>query len=685
MQLEVFQEAAVARGGGARARELPRAGESGALRAWAPPSRGRGGSRGATDVTLIALATARTATEAAAAAVEASLADDFSSSAQDDGPEQLLRSQGAAAAFAITVQLAKSATPLSAVCQCLGRLQAARRSRSRGGSVAPSAARKAWRASAPGRAAAGGRLAQLIRKFSAPLKQACAATYEQADARAPPSPRRVGPALAVAQPVAGDGSCFFRAARQTEEGKGDHLRGGSCGKSLAPDEAAAACWHHETQKLGCLLPNRRLLNLFFTVAEEKASLRVLTWKNLLAETRRLLAGTRPGKNLALGCPDSAPIQQFDYVIVGGGTAAGYACRELAAQGSTVGKVAVAPRRLAEVTAEPVAPYERPALTKAYLHPPTAKVRARLPGFHTCVGGGGERQTPEWYAEKGISFIQGKATSLDLESKAVSVGEEKIQFGKLILATGCRPVRLGAFGVKGDDLANVCYLREEKDAAELVATLEKGKTKAVVVGGGYLGLECAAALLGWGVETTVVFPETHVFARLFGPELGAWLEEQFIARGAKLIKGDTVTEFTGEGALAGAQLKSGASLPCDVAVVGVGGQPNVEFCEGLKMENKGILVDANMQTSHPDVFACGDIATYPSRYGGTTRSENVDHARKSAAQAVKAAMGLKPEPYSYLPYFYTRIFEYTDAPIVFNFFGDLPSPAWLGELGSGKVG
>ncbi|CAJ1460928.1 unnamed protein product [Effrenium voratum] len=371
-------------------------------------------------------------------------------------------------------------------------------------------------------------------------------------------------------------------------------------------------------------------------------------------------------------------RQFDYVIVGGGTAAGYACRELAAQGSTVGKVAV-------VTAEPVAPYERPALTKAYLHPPTAKVRARLPGFHTCVGGGGERQTPEWYAEKGISFIQGKATSLDLESKAVSVGEEKIQFGKLILATGCRPVRLGAFGVKGDDLANVCYLREEKDAAELVATLEKGKTKAVVVGGGYLGLECAAALLGWGVETTVVFPETHVFARLFGPELGAWLEEQFIARGAKLIKGDTVTEFTGEGALAGAQLKSGASLPCDVAVVGVGGQPNVEFCEGLKMENKGILVDANMQTSHPDVFACGDIATYPSRYGGTTRSENVDHARKSAAQAVKAAMGLKPEPYSYLPYFYTRIFEYTDAPIVFNFFGDLPSPAWLGELGSGKVG
>ena len=76
----------------------------------------------------------------------------------------------------------------------------------------------------------------------------------------------------------------------------------------------------------------------------------------------------------------------------------------------------------------------------------------------------------------------------------------------------------------------------------------------------------------------------------------------------------------------------------------------------------------MQTSDPNVFAIGDVCSFPSQYGGLSRCEHVDHARKSAAVAAKAAMGLSPDPYRYLPYFYSRVFEYTDAPIVFNFFG-----------------
>lgn len=377
---------------------------------------------------------------------------------------------------------------------------------------------------------------------------------------------------------------------------------------------------------------------------------------------------------------SAMLRRFEYVIVGGGTAAGYACREFVAQNVGVDKVAV-------VTAEPVAPYERPALTKAYIHPPSAKVRARLPGFHTCVGTGGDRQTPDWYAEKGISFISGKASSIDLEKKLVSVGEEQLQYDKLILATGCRAVKLGSFGVKGDDMENVFYLREEQDAAKLVSSLEKGKTKALVAGGGYLGLECAAALVGWGVETTVVFPETHVMSRLFNPQLAKWMEEQFTSRGVKLISGDVVREFKGsEGKLTGAQLKSDKHISCDIAVVGAGAVPNVDFCPPeLKREQGGLLVDAMMQTSQPDVYAVGDIATFPSRYGGFRRCENVDHARKSAAQAVKAAMGLKPEPYHYLPYLYTRIFEYTDSPIVFNFFGDQSENCQVAGRGEKSIG
>uniref|UniRef100_A0A7S4W9V9 monodehydroascorbate reductase (NADH) n=1 Tax=Alexandrium monilatum TaxID=311494 RepID=A0A7S4W9V9_9DINO len=374
-------------------------------------------------------------------------------------------------------------------------------------------------------------------------------------------------------------------------------------------------------------------------------------------------------------------KSFEYLIVGGGNAAGYACRELAAQGVAAGKVGI-------VTAETVPPYERPALTKAYLHPPTAKVRARLPGFHTCVGGGGDRQTSEWYAEKGISFVQGRATAVDLAAKTVAVGEDTCAYDKLILATGARPLRVSQFGVKGDDLKNVFYIREEPEAAALVQALEAlgGAGKAVIVGGGYIGLECAAALVGWGVETTMVFPEANCMPRLFNAELGKWLEDEYAARGVKILKGDLVTEFLSEGeAVSGVRLKSGQTLPCSVAVVGVGASPNVEFCSGLAMDKGGFAVDPFMKTSDPSVFAIGDVCAFPSAYGGTSRCEHVDHARKSAKQAVMAAMGLSPEPYKYLPYFYSRVFEYSDAPIVFNFFGDESGECHVCARGEKSIG
>jgi len=355
--------------------------------------------------------------------------------------------------------------------------------------------------------------------------------------------------------------------------------------------------------------------------------------------------------------------EFDYLIVGGGNSAGYACKEFVAQ-NVEGKVGM-------IMAEPVAPYERPALTKAYLHPPSAKVRARLPGFHTCVGGGGERQVPDWYDAKGIELIKGKAESVDLEAKSVKVGDAEYKYGKLLLATGCTAIRVSQFGVKGDDLPGVFYVREEAETAQLVKALEgfEGKGKAVIVGGGYIGLECAAALVGWGLEVTMVFPEAHCMPRLFNAELAAWLESQYADRKIKLMKGDTAVEFEGSSdGVTGVKLKSGATLEANVVIVGVGARPVVDYCQGLEMEKGGFKVNGFMQTSNEHVYAIGDIAAFPSQYGDMTRCEHVDHARKSAAQAVQAAMGENPSEYKYLPYFYSRIFEYSEAPIVFNFFG-----------------
>lgn len=282
--------------------------------------------------------------------------------------------------------------------------------------------------------------------------------------------------------------------------------------------------------------------------------------------------------------------------------------------------------------------------------------------------------PEWYEEHGIEFIKGKATSVDLKTKCVLVGDQEVHYDKLILATGCCAVRLRRFGMAGDDFDNVHYLREEADAAKLVRDLEAAQAsggEVVVLGGGYVGLEAAAAIVGWGLKTTVIFPGGHVMPRFFGKELATWLEDQYASRGVTLLRSDRCAEFLGkDGKLQGIRLQSGREVSCSIAVVGVGAAPNVEFCQGLAMKHGGFAVDVHMRTSDPNVFAVGDICAFPSSlHGGEfVRCEHVDHARKSAAHAVKAAMGSTTEPYRFAPFFYSRLFEYSDNPVVFNFYG-----------------
>jgi len=180
---------------------------------------------------------------------------------------------------------------------------------------------------------------------------------------------------------------------------------------------------------------------------------------------------------------------------------------------------------------------------------------------------------------------------------------------------------------------------------------------------------------------------QIFPRLFNAELGQWLEDEYIARGVKFVKGARAAEFVGEGSAKSVTLTSGESLPCDLVVVGVGGTAVVDYCQGLTMESGGFAVDGRLCTSDPSVYALGDVAAFPSMHGGLHRSEHVEHARKSAAHAVRAAMGkyLGQEKYQYLPYFYSRLFEYSEAPIVFNFFGSEAGECKVAELGAKSLG
>ncbi|KAL5188825.1 Monodehydroascorbate reductase, chloroplastic/mitochondrial [Glycine soja] len=269
-------------------------------------------------------------------------------------------------------------------------------------------------------------------------------------------------------------------------------------------------------------------------------------------------------------------------------------------------------RLCIVTKEPYAPYERPALTRAYLFPPDKKP-ARLPGFHTCVGSGGERQTPEWYKENVIEMLyEDPVKDIDIEKHTLTTSSGKLlKYGSLIIATGCTASR---FPEKiGGNLPGVHYIRHVADADALILSLEKAK-KVVVVGGGYIGMEVAAAAVGWKLDATIIFPEDDLLQRLFTPSLARRYEELYQKNGVKVLK----------------------------VIIGIGARPAVSPFErvGQNTDVGGIQVDGQFRTSTPGIFAVGDVAAFPLKiYNRISRVEHVDHARRSAQHCVKALLSM----------------------------------------------
>lgn len=357
----------------------------------------------------------------------------------------------------------------------------------------------------------------------------------------------------------------------------------------------------------------------------------------------------------------------EYVIVGGGNSAGYAARTFVEHGMADGRLCI-------ISKEAVAPYERPALTKGYLFPPDKKP-ARLPGFHTCVGAGGERQTPEWYKEQGIEVLyQDPVVGLDIEAQTLTTSSGKLlKYGSLIISTGCEAARLPE--KIGGNLPGVHYIRDVADADSLISSLERAK-KVVVIGGGYIGMEVAAAAIGWDLNTTIIFPEDHLMSRLFTPSLARRYEDLYTEAGVKFLKGSLIDklEAGSDGRVATVILKNGSTVEADTVVVGIGAKPAVGPFEevGLNKTVGGIQVDSLFRTSVPGVFAIGDIAAFPLKmYDRISRVEHVDHARKSAQHCVKALLTAQTHPYDYLPYFYSRVFEYEGSTrkVWWQFYGD----------------
>ncbi|KAK9843571.1 hypothetical protein WJX84_001392 [Apatococcus fuscideae] len=379
--------------------------------------------------------------------------------------------------------------------------------------------------------------------------------------------------------------------------------------------------------------------------------------------------------------------KFDFVIVGGGNAAGYAAKEYVSKGGPKGELLI-------ITSEPYCSYERPTCSKAYMK---LEGGARLPKFHTSVGGGGDLQDDQWYPKHGIQFMTNtEVTNIDFKKKQLSLANQPpVEYGKLLLCTGSTVADLKDMGTPGAELENIMYLRNVADADRILGRVKQLKTdggKAVVIGGGYIGLEMTASLRSNGLDVTVVLPQEHFLSRMLTDEVGEFYESYYKEKGVTIRAKARAVSFEpkspGCKQVGVAVLDTGEKLQCDLCLVGVGARPNLGLFQGdldmLDDKPGGVKVDGHMKTSQPDVYAAGDIAAFPlKRSGGSlTRMEHVSHARLSAAVAM--AEMLKPgstHEYDYLPYFYSRIFD-----LHWEFYGSLEgSTVFFGDKKAKKFG
>jgi len=291
--------------------------------------------------------------------------------------------------------------------------------------------------------------------------------------------------------------------------------------------------------------------------------------------------------------------------------------------------------------EPVAPYQRPPLSKAWLKGEADSESLLL-------------RPVSFYPEHNIDLRLGVvATAIDRTAKTVTFKDgEALPYDRLILATGAGPRHLP---VRGAELRRVLYLRTAADADALKAVLKRGRRLAVV-GGGYVGLEVAASARALGCEVVVIEREARVLARVASKPLSAFFERYHAGKGVDIVLGASVTGFRGENIVTGVALH-GEIQACDVALVGIGAAPNIALARdaGLSCAD-GVVVDLEARTSDPDIFAIGDVTHRPlPLYDRAMRLESVPNALEQAKQAAAAISGHAP-PAPEVPWFWSDQYD-----------------------------
>ncbi|MGE5248792.1 MAG: NAD(P)/FAD-dependent oxidoreductase, partial [Bacteroidota bacterium] len=320
------------------------------------------------------------------------------------------------------------------------------------------------------------------------------------------------------------------------------------------------------------------------------------------------------------------MERYDYMIIGGGLtgdAAVRGIRELDSQGS-----------IGLFSMEPDPPYTRPNLSKGlWKGRPVEKIW---------------RHTQDQGADL---LLDRKVTRLDPGTKSVQDDQgNQFTYGRLLLATGGSPVHL-PFG-NGD----IIYYRDFQDYVRL-RSLSEREQHFLVIGGSFIGSEITAALTMNGRKVTMVFPEEGIGGNIFPHDLSQFLNDFYRGKGVEVVPGDTVEGMETEDGRFALRTKAGRSFEVDGVVAGIGIRPNLELAKqaGLKIDN-GIVVDEQLHTSVPDIYAAGDVANFfHSALEKRLRVEHEDNAVRMGKTAGRNMAGAA-EAYTHVPMFYSDLFE-----------------------------
>jgi 3-phenylpropionate/trans-cinnamate dioxygenase ferredoxin reductase subunit len=328
-------------------------------------------------------------------------------------------------------------------------------------------------------------------------------------------------------------------------------------------------------------------------------------------------------------------QLYDYLIVGAGLAgasAVEAIRERDARGTIL-----------LVGAEPQRPYNRPPLSKQLW---TGKETLDTIFVHNL----------EFYERQRVVLeLNNEIATLDAGAKAVvDRNGQRYRYGKLLLATGGQP---RALSIPGGDLDGIFYFRTCEDYVRLRDAADKTKS-AVVIGGGFIGSEIAAALNMVGREVSMIFPEPYLVSRVFPEPLGRAIQKNYLGRGVRVLDGDRPVSIARSGERFTVHTQNGIQIDTDVVVVGIGIAPELKLAAqaGLQTGN-GIVVNEHLQTSDPNIYAAGDNAFFPYRaLGKSMRVEHWDNALNQGKWAGRNMAGAA-EPYDYMPFFFSDLFDF----------------------------